>query len=266
MEQAKLKEADKALDQKVLEQSRRVGTLEEQVKKLTRGEAGVVVNSGAGPTASSRFRPEYFFVDRLIKFEERQEFGLDYAHAIAWQKSAAENLPAESNHLKDVLLTATIEVPWAGTATLFKVWPREEHRDRLLELVSALASRLGQAPFHIKGRIAGRLAAQVPPTVKKRQEASGVALDGLKEVLKTVDDKDWRCNVFFGGPFSIFVGKIPVGGKEGDRPVREQHYFGKVSEAGVLEWKDDELQKMFKVSGAEVERLGHEARAANRRG
>ena len=98
-----------------------------------------------------------------------------------------------------------------------------------------------------------------------KQKLAGVVHAGITQALvginKTGEDL-WIPNVFFGGSFSIMIGKVskdtPI--EKFTRPSYGSILLGTINDGPRIAWKDEMVTKTLGMSGDALESLGVSAR------
>ena len=258
---------DQHLQKQIDQTSAKCDELEKHLKKLesahTSGMTSGTSAQKAGPT-SIRHRPELFVVSQFCDFSEKDDQGADYEVAEGWRAAAVKIFTDEKNTgLAEIMGRTSTEMKFPGSALAFWFWLAEGDRDRCAELVAALSKHLSKKELSIKGRQPKKVSVQTPEITKTRQRKAGEIKAGLDFFLEQ-KGQQYVSNVFFGGSFSILIGKLPAGAAANARPTVDVKSLGHVSSEGLPVWNEQKVQDFTGVTGEELVSKGIEIRALPR--
>ena len=270
LEQSKLQANDTKIDKLIVEHDGRIKDLQKELESLK----GTGVNSGrplgsstTGPT-TTRHRPEHWIVDKYCEFADKDTMGADYPTAAIWLKGALAVVTEDKDaaHLVELVKTATPDMSWPGSAMAFQCWAKPSQVDLIPEFVAYIAPKMSSdIRLKVKGNVAKRIRGQVPELLQAKQRRAGVALAGLEAVLGAMakpNEDFYIPNVFFGGSFSVMIGKVKSGTKvdKTTRPTYGSVLLGTVVDGATILWKNDLCQSILKCTGETIESQGASAR------
>ena len=166
----------------------------------------------------------------------------------------------------ELVKTATPDMSWPGSALAFQCWAKPSQVDLIPEFVAYIAPKMScDSRLKVKGNVAKRLRAQVPELLQAKQRRAGGALAGLEAILGPMakpNEDFYIPNVFFGGSFSVMIGKVKFGTKvdKTTRPTYGSVLLGTVVDGTTILWKNELCQSILNCTGETIESQGASAR------
>jgi len=263
---------DKRLDAAIMDHEKQLESLrkdlEECKSKCDKGPGAGFSSNKPEMADAGRHRPQFFTVDQWTSFNMKDSQGADYPVATKWLKGAlklAQEAGEPMKHIAEVLEGGNVDMRWPGSAMAFQIWVKDEHRELVNETAAFLLTKIADVRLHIKGLKPKRIRGQIPDSLLAKQKLAGVVHAGITQALVGLNkagEDQWIPNVFFGGSFSIMVGKVtkdtPI--ERFTRPTHGSVLLGTVCDGPRVVWKEEAVVKTLGVSGDAVEALGVSAR------